>query len=311
MSGAVVVVGSINVDLVLGLPALPGPGETVVATAVRQSGGGKGANQAVAAASLGAPTYLVGCLGDDASGSATAEDLAAAGVDLSGVRVVQGATGVAVVLVDPAGENSIAVASGANATLSADMVDETLADLAASALARADRVVLLASLEIPLPAVQRAESFAVDHGWTVVLNPAPAVPLPTELIAACDVLTPNHHEVVRLGQPSVQDLHRAGAAAVVVTRGGAGADLYPRSGSPAHFDVPDVDVVDTTGAGDCFSGALAAALAAGASLPIAVEIAVVAGTLATRGHGARGALPDLDAVRKVAPAAIAAMPGWS
>ncbi len=310
MSGAVIVVGSINVDLRFGMERLPRPGETVTGARFDQTGGGKGANQAVSAARLGASTYLVGCLGDDSLGAGARVDLELAGVDMSGVRTVTEPTGVAAVFVDSQGENSIAVAPGANAVLAAADIDDTLAKIE-DLESVAGQVVLLVSLEVPLAAVQRAAQQAHRRGWTVVLNPAPAVRLPQELVALCDVLTPNEHEVDLLGWDGVQGLLNAGASAVVLTRGRHGADLIRPGREPYHVAALPVEVVDTTGAGDCFSGALAAALAAGGTLPDSVRVAAAAGSLATCGSGARGSLPSVRELREVAPAAVAAVPGWS
>lgn len=307
MSGRVVVVGSVNVDLVFIVERLPAPGETVGGARFQQSGGGKGGNQAVAAARLGVPTRLVACIGDDPLGAAARDELIAAAVDTADVRTVDAATGVAVVLVNADGENSIAVAPGANWLVGPDQVERAL-----TRIADPDRpVVVLASLEVPLPAIEQAAECAQRYGWTFILNPAPAQPLPRSLLARVDVLTPNQHELGRLGAGAAAELLEAGISAVVVTRGSAGADVY-RPGQPVdHIEALPVEAVDTTGAGDCFAGVLAAGLAAGAELRVAVEIAVAAGSLATLGLGARSAVPSLAELRTVVPDAVASIPGWS
>jgi ribokinase len=283
---AVVVVGSVNVDLVLSVPRLPAPGETVIGGRVRRAPGGKGGNQAVAAARLGARTWLVGCVGDDDFGLQAREDLREAGVDISLLGTGRTPTGVAAVIVDAAGENAIAVASGANHDLDPDMVRDACASIPSPA------AVVLACLEVPEPAVLAAAEAAAARGWPFVLNPAPARPLPPELLGRCAVLTPNQHEATALGPSSVEDLLAAGVEAVVVTRGAQGADLYRPDQPVLHQPPFAVPVLDTTGAGDAFSAALAWALAGGHPLEEAVRVAAAAGALSTRAVGARASLPD-------------------
>jgi ribokinase len=199
-------------------------------------------------------------------------------------------TGVAAVLVGADGENLIGVASGANHDLHPDSVAAAL-----HAIAATDAVVL-ASLEVPLPAVDTAAAVAAQRGWTFVLNPAPASRLPSALIKATDVLTPNAHEATALGPTDVAELITIGAGAVVVTRGAEGADLH-RPGLPMlHTDAFAVRALDTTGAGDTFSGALAWALASGKALPEAVRTAAAAGALATQAMGARAGQPTATEV---------------
>lgn len=280
--GLVIVVGSVNMDLVFtGLQSLPRAGQTVSATGFETLPGGKGANQASAAAAAGARVELVARVGSDSLGDAALSDLQARGIGLAGTSRVDGPTGVAGVLIDEAGENVVIVAPGANAALGPDSaagIDE-------------HRAVVLACLEIPLPTVLAWARLARERGWTFVLNPAPARPLPPELLQLVDVITPNQTELAALGNP--QKLLEQGIGAVVVTLGAEGARLHTASGT-VHQPAYPVHVVDTTGAGDAFNGALAAALAEGQALLDAVAFAAASGALATRRVGARSALASRD-----------------
>jgi ribokinase len=292
----VAVVGSLNLDIVVGVARLPGRGETVVGTTSRTSPGGKGANQAAAAAALSSGIAMVGRVGDDTAGSALVAALRSRGVDTSGVLSTPGVpTGAATVAVEPGGENLIIVAPGANAAVTPEDV--------AIAAVRSARVVLL-QLEIPLVAV--AATVTVATG-TIVLNPAPATELPADLLAEVDVLVPNEWELavlagVRPATYSPQELatlaRKVTTGPVVVTMGARGA-LVVGGGSddPVTAAPPAVTPVDTTGAGDCFCGALCVSLAGGARLADAARYAVAAAALSTTGAGARGALPDVAAVR--------------
>lgn len=281
----VVVVGSVNVDLVTKTQRLPKPGETVIGGTFEQAHGGKGANQAACASRLGAVALIVGKVGPDDFGSQAREELERCGVDVSELGTGRRHTGVAQILVDEGGENVIAVASGANRELSAGEVEAALERIGA------EGDVVLANLEVPEDAVAVAASWAARSARAFVLNPAPARPLSAQLLAHCDVVTPNEHEATRLGYPSVEGLLEAGASAVVVTRGASGADLVRKDRRLHHQDAFDVEVRDTTGAGDAFSAGLAWALAGGSSVEEAVRVAAAAGALATRRVGARAALP--------------------
>jgi ribokinase len=280
----VVVVGSVNVDLVVRLPRLPRPGETAGGGAFAVHPGGKGGNQAVAAARLGADVVLVAALGDDDHGRQARADLEREGVGTRLVGTVPDATGVAVVLVDETAENLIALAPGANAALRPDSVTAALTGLPDGA------AVLLAGLEVPLACVEAAAAVAAERGWTVVVNPAPAVPLPEALLRRVDVLTPNEGELGVLTDAGAAALLEADVGAVVVTRGAAGAVVHDGAGELV-VPAPPVEAVDTTGAGDCFSGTLAWALGSGLALPDAVRLAVTAGSLSTRAPGARTGFP--------------------
>jgi len=295
---SVIVVGSVNMDLVVTVPALPRPGETVAGGSFTRALGGKGANQAAAAAKLGARVWLVGLTGDDDFGREARADLEARGVDISSLGYSSAPTGVASILVDGDGRNLIAVASSANHELTGVEVTERLSALSA------ESAVLLANLEIPDEAIAAAAEQASGRGWTLVLNPAPARPLPQGLLARCDVLTPNEAEADALG--SVEALLRLGVGAIVVTLGADGARVHRSDGTTTHQPSITVDVVDTTGAGDAFNGALVWSLASGHDLEEAVRWATAAGALACRALGARASLPDREELERAT-----AMPGRS
>lgn len=275
----VIVVGSINQDITARVPAIPAPGETVLGSSLTISAGGKGANQAVAAARLGASVTMVGRVGNDAAGHAMLDNLTSNGVDVSKVEyVLDVPTGTALISVDDAGENSIVVASGANATLRH------------SELPGLSGRVLLLQLEVPIETVLAA---ARDFSGTVVLNPAPAQPLPDELLEYIDVLVPNEGELQQLTEiddPVEAARSLIGPRWVVVTRGAAGALVVDRDHAVV-IEAPSVEAVDTTGAGDAFCGALAAELAAGIDVESAVVTAVRAGAHAVTRLGAQSALP--------------------
>jgi ribokinase len=287
-----VVVGAINVDLVVSAPRLPGPGETVVGPGVEQHGGGKGANAAVAAARSGARVRLIGAVGTDATGVAALDELRVDGVDVDLVESLDDvATGVALIVVDPAGENQIAVGAGANGALSAAHVSHALdATLPQTGC-------VLVSTEIPGEAILAAVRAAVQAGVRCVLNPAPVVPAVSELLALGPVLTPNRTELRDLtgeadpaaGARSLQE--RTGAP-VVVTLGGDGALVLDVGGEPQLLPAHPATVRDTTGAGDTFNGVLAAGLARGDDLHAAVRRAMVAASISVGAVGARSGMPD-------------------
>lgn len=295
MSPAVTVVGSINLDLLVAVAHLPHPGETVVGTDVRTASGGKGANQAAAAAALSNEVAMVGRVGADGNGTQLRDELRDRGIDVSQVRPCSAPTGHATIAVEAAGgENLIIVAPGANSRLTPADVDVAVVQEAA---------VVLAQLEIPLDTVRAAASAATG---LVVLNPAPPQPLPADLLAHVDVLVPNESELARLAghAPAQRSLAEnvalarlvAPACDVVVTLGRRGALVVPRTGSAWLVTPPPVSAIDTTGAGDCFCGALCVALAEGSDLVAATRLAVAAAALSTTGAGARGGLPDRAAV---------------
>lgn len=289
MSGHIVVVGSLNMDLVVRAPRHPGPGETLLGGPFQTFPGGKGANQAVAAARLGAPVRMIGRVGPDAFGEALIATAQRAGVDTTHVqRDEAAATGVALITVADSGQNTIVVAPGANGQV-------TPADVDAAAEAFAGAAVLLVQLECPLPAVIRAAQLARDHNAMVVLNPAPAQPLPEALLKLADLLVPNEPELAALtGQTDVAagvgQLRAAGVRTIIVTLGERGV-RYENMETQGALSAHAVPVVDTTAAGDAFLGGLAVALAEGRPLAEAVAWGNAAGALAVTRPGAQPSLP--------------------
>jgi ribokinase len=286
----VCVVGSANLDLVARAERLPGPGETVLGSDYAEHPGGKGLNQAVAAARSGAVTAFVGAVGADHAGERLRGVAAAEGIDVSGLGTAQAPTGRALIGVDDRAENSIIVVPGANGTVSTAQVNASMP---------AARVVLV-QLEIPVDAVTAALAAGRAAGARTVLNPAPAAELPDELLALCDVVVPNEHELELVG--GVEALRAAGVGAVVVTLGSRGVRVITAAGTTDVAAFP-VTPVDTTGAGDSFCGALSARLAAGDDLLDAVRYAAAAGALATTVAGAVPSLPRAEAVRALLNAA--------
>jgi ribokinase len=278
--GRVVVVGSVNIDLVVTVERLPAPGETVIGGRFAQHHGGKGGNQAVAAARQGARTWFVGAVGDDDFGRSARSALEAEGVDVSELRTVANApTGVAFIVVDRQGENSIAVAGGANTALTAEHVSESLARLAP----RSGDVVLVGH-EIPTGAAAAALRVGRDGRATTILNPAPTSGLDAATVALADFVSPNEGELAALRAVGIEP-ERA-----LVSLGATGAELRTPERSVA-IPAVRVEAVDTVGAGDTLNGALAAALASGRPLEEAARLAVRAATLAVTKPGAREGMP--------------------
>ncbi|MCR6489132.1 ribokinase [Amycolatopsis sp. OK19-0408] len=285
MTGRVVVVGSANVDLAVDVPRPPKAGETVLGGRLRRSPGGKGANQAVAAALAGgADTTFVGALGEDEGADLLLVSLGGAGVRADLVERAEAPTGTAFITVSPDGENAIVVAPGAN-----DHVRIGAAQ--AERIAEAD--VVLAQLEIPLDVVAAAAA-ARKNTARMILNAAPSRELPDSLWDVLDILVVNEHEAADLAGEPERLLKRV--PAVVVTLGGEGCVVLRRDHEPVRIPGIPVDVVDTTGAGDTFCGVLAAALARGRDLPDAAKQATVAGALAVTRPGAQAAVPTVDEV---------------
>jgi ribokinase len=292
------VVGSINLDMVVPVPHHARPGETVLGGDHISTPGGKGANQAVAAARLGRSVSMVGRVGDDDTGRMLRGALASEGVDVANTRLAATApSGIAMISVDPKGENAIVVSPGANARLMP-------ADIDAASDVIQDAEVLLCQLEIPLQSVTAAVRRARG---SVILNPAPARRLPLELLESVDVLVPNRGELAMLtdapepaNRAEVAELagRITGPSLVVVTLGADGA-VAVENGTATHLGGLDVEVVDTTGAGDSFCGALADAMVRGASLSDAVRWAVAAGALATTRRGAQEAMPRAAEVKSM------------
>ncbi|WCB93421.1 Ribokinase [Baekduia alba] len=298
MSGpGIVVVGSANVDMVVYVQRAPALGETVAGERFTRGPGGKGANQAIAAARLGGRAALVGAIGDDDAGALLRDALTAAGVDVAGLRVSTEPTGSAHIVVDAEGANAIVVVPGANAAV-------TLSDEDHARIAAADAVLL--QLEVPLGVVVDAATAARAAGTKVVLTPAPVQPLPDTLLRAVDVLVLNEHEARGLtGQDdldvAVEEL-AARVADVVVTLGERGCLHRAAGAAPVRRAAFAVDAVDTTGAGDTFAGALAVARAEGRPWPEALDWASAAAALAVTRAGASAAMPDRAAVERLVAA---------
>lgn len=287
----ITVFGSINVDLTFRLPNLPSVGETVLTPAYSHAVGGKGANQAVAAARDGAATSMIGCVGEDSHGAIARAALADVGIDVDGLETVPGTTGLAVIWVDSEGRNQIAVASGVNMALSAEA-------LARRAPAAGTFVVL--QMEVPAAEVEAAIGHARRAGARVILNLAPALPIARSALRQVDILVVNEHEAAalcgHLGLPQVEPADQAIALArdlgnsVIATLGAAGA-VGAHGEETWRVEAFPVAAIDTTGAGDCFVGVLAAALSRGATLPEAMRRAAVAGSLACTIVGAMPSFP--------------------
>ena len=305
MTGRVVVVGSVNMDVAVRTARLPKPGETLLAESVLRSGGGKGANQAVAAARAGgAATAMIGAVGADGDGGTLLADLARDGIDIAAVRRLDGLpTGVALITVDANAENTIVVAAGANAA-----VELTEADR--ETVRKAD--VVLAQLEIPQAVVAEAAA-ARRPGSRFVLNAAPAAPLDAALHEQVDVLVVNEHEAVELAQ--LADLDSAlrrlldDVPTVLVTLGADGARLLSRDGSDVRVPAPRVTATDTVAAGDTFCGVFAAALASGLDERVSLERACAAASLAVQRSGAQASVPTADEVDAQARAVYGATHG--
>jgi ribokinase len=281
----IVIAGSANMDLV-GLAArLPLPGETILGDDFVMTPGGKGANQAIAAARAGGHTIFLGAIGSDAFGVTINARLTAAGVDASGVRTSYGTSGVAVIMVDHAGENSILVAPGANRSFAA------LTEPERRSIAEAD--VLICQLEIPIGTVTEAMAAARAAGTRTILNAAPARELPPELLANVDLLVVNEVEAEAITGRSEIDVAALLALVprVVLTLGGAGSRYVDRDGADEQVAAYRVEVADTTAAGDAFTGALAVAWGEGRPLIEAVRWANAAGAVCVQQVGASNALP--------------------
>jgi ribokinase len=298
----VFVLGSINQDFVLKVERRPEPGETVTGAELSTGSGGKGANQASAAAMLGASVSFLGRVGDDEFGEPLVRALEAKGIDTSLIKRLPGRqTGAAFITVTPDGENAITVAPGANRAITPEDVD------AASGAIRGARV-LVAQMEVPKEVVGRAAEVAASGDTRILLNLAPTFEVPRELLERLDPLVVNEHEATFLLGSRVEgvngdlsgapELLTMGPSSAVITLGGAGAVIA--GSSPAtHIPAPEVEVVDTTGAGDAFVGALAVKLARDASLEEAASYAVRAGAAAVTKEGAQGALPTPEVVETI------------
>lgn len=292
----VAVVGSINMDIVVESTSFPLPGQTVMGRNIAYFPGGKGANQAVAAARLGADVRMIGAIGNDNFGGQLLAGLKAEGIDTRGVKATEGSSGIASILVS-GGENEIVVVPGANGELRPE-------DVAANASLIEEADIILVQLEIPQVSVEAALKQAKACGKKTILNPAPAGQFPDEWLPLADIVTPNETELAALvGEEQLDDplklqeamnkLHARGASRIIVTLGANGAALSLGDGEIVRVPGHRVTVVDTTGAGDTFHGALAAAWAGGLELPQALAAAVKASALSVMKEGAQTGMPTL------------------
>jgi ribokinase len=289
----IVVVGSLNMDLVMHLPRMPAAGETMAGRAFHTTLGGKGANQAVACARMGARVAMVGRVGADDFGRALLQGLADDKLDADCVGVDGGPSGVAMILIEPGGQNRIVIAAGANATVSATDIDAAGSRIAAAKL-------LVVQMEIPLPAVIESVTSAAAAGLTVLLNPAPALGLPAAIWPMVDILVPNETEATQLTSVPVTDVQSAVQAAqiirgwgvrhVVITLGARGIAIMDAAGA-RHSLAAHADAIDTTGAGDCFIGGLASGLTEGMSLDEAARLGQAAAAICVTRQGAQAAMP--------------------
>lgn len=295
----VVVVGSSNTDMVVQLPQLPQAGETVLGNDFAKHHGGKGANQAVAAARADGSVAFIACVGSDSFGTDAIEHFAADGINVDYIKRVQNAaSGVALILVSPNGENMIGVASGANACLTTDDIQQRR-----DIFAEANTVLM--QLETPLETIASCVDLAHENACRVILNPAPARALPTSLLAKIDILTPNETEAELLSGVKVTDIASARQAASVLREQGVKTVIITMGAQGAYCLSDDmdemlvgfcVDAVDSTAAGDTFNGALSVALAQGQSLADAIRLANAAGAIAVTQIGAQPSIPSRAAI---------------
>jgi ribokinase len=299
---SIVVVGSINMDLAVRCPRVPAPGETILGSSLLESPGGKGANQAVAAGKLGAAVAMVGCVGTDSYGEALRASLAAANVDSAWVIARGPRSGVALIEVADTGENSIVVVPAANSLLTPQDVEQALNALPGA------RIMLL-QLEVPLGTVMAATRLGKQRGLRIMLDPAPAQPLPPELLAGVDIIAPNQGEAAillgRTGEVSTEDAPNAaaqlsalGPRVVLLKLGGKGVLIYDH-GRTEYVAGHAVATVDTTAAGDCLAGAVVTLLAEGAAVHEAVRFANAAAALSTTRPGAQVSMPDRAEVERL------------
>lgn len=304
MPAKVVVVGSLNMDLVTRAERLPRAGETLVGQSFATVSGGKGANQAVAAARLGAEVSMVGCVGDDAYGEQLRSALLAEQIDCQAVTAVAGSSGVALIVVDDSSQNAIVIVAGGNGQLTPEVVGGFDPVLQA-----AD--VIICQLEVPLATVEHTLKRGRALDKTVILNPAPASgPLPADWYSSIDYLIPNESEAAALSglpvdslasaEAAASQLLAAGAGKVIITLGAQGS-LFASGTGFEHFPAPRVKAVDTTAAGDTFVGGFAAALAAGKSEAEAIRFGQVAAALSVTRSGAQPSIPTLSDVQAFSP----------
>lgn len=306
----IVVIGSSNTDMVIKSPRIPVPGETILGGKFFMNPGGKGANQAVAAARLGGDVVFVAKIGNDIFGQEAVQGFKDAGINTGYIAVdPELPSGVATIMVDDHGENCIAVASGANNSLSAMDVD-----LAMDQIDAAD--VLLMQLETPMETIEYVASLGHEKGKVVILNPAPAQALSDDLLAMLDVITPNETEAELLTGVKVETLDDAKAASAVLRKKGVGTVIITLGSQGAFVDsesfsglvpVREVNVVDTTAAGDTFNGALAVGMAGGSGIEEAVLFANEAATISVTRLGAQASAPSLEEVEAMGKGRLAAL----
>ncbi len=292
----VLVVGSVNMDLNAQVRELPERGATILGRTFTTAAGGKGANQAVASARLGAKTAMICAVGRDEYGSVLLEGLETEGIDLSGAQRVEGPSGVALITIEASGQNTIVAISGANSHVTPAVIGANV-----HLFQRAKTVLL--QFEIPVESVVPAARLGRDAGCTVILNPAPAADVPDELIPLVDIVTPNETEAegitgVAGEEAAARALLDRGVKTVIVTRGAEGV-LVATESRITTFPTFEVDAVDATAAGDAFNGALAARLAAGDDVDAALPWALATGALTVTKLGAQPSLPGKEEVAKL------------
>jgi ribokinase len=297
----VVIVGSLNIDLVVNVDRLPGSGETVFGNSLERHPGGKGLNQAVAAARLGATVSMIGAVGDDGSGEWLRRVVIEEGIDDSGISVAPGTSGTAVIEVEPRGENRIIVVAGANETLTAEAVRTAIESFN-------DVAVVLTQSEVPVEAVRAAMAAGRAAGAKTILNPAPARDYPSDILANVDILIPNEHEAAEMSGLETgsaldtievaQELNTRGALCVVITRGERGA-VWSTAGNSGQAAAFRVSAIDTVAAGDAFCGGMATAISMGIPFSEALRWASAAGALTATRRGAVPSLPTRDEVEEM------------
>lgn len=303
MPGPVIVVGSLNLDIVVTVARMPDSGETVFGTGVENHAGGKGLNQAVAAARLGADVTMIGAVGDDSAAQFLRGIVVTEGIDDQSLASMTGPSGTALIEVDASGANRIVVVPGANAAVTAGMVSDAIAAVGSAAVGSA--AVVLVQGEVPLAAIEAAMRAGRAIGARTILNPAPVFDIAPALMALVDFLVPNEHEAALItGLPTgtaddataaAVDLVRRGVGCAVITRGGSGS-VWATAHDHGSQSVFAVTPVDTVAAGDAFCGGMAAALAEGREVGEALRWASAAGALSTTMRGAVPSLPGRAAV---------------
>jgi ribokinase len=296
----IVVLGSLNMDLVINTPRIPVLGETIHGSGFATFPGGKGANQAVAAAKLGGDVTMIGCVGNDSHGTDLINSLTYNGVKVENIRILKGSTtGIAVIVVSN-GDNFIILDSGANFLLKPEQMDQFT-----DVISNSD--ILMLQLEIPLDVVEKAVEIAKYNGVKVLLNPAPAYKLSDKLLSKIDIITPNENECEYITGIPIRSLDDTAKAIkylmnksikqIIVTLGNKGV-IYNNGDEVIHRSVPNVEVIDTTAAGDSFSGALAVALSNGKPIDDAINFANIVGTITVTRNGAQASLPSLNEVKE-------------